>query len=522
MKKLLLSLALVASASFVASADTEVTFLGNDNTITYDGITNGNNINPLNSITKDGVKITFAKNTGSTAPAWYYILSDNTTNAAWRMYAKNTMKVEAPAGQTIKTVVFTLASNFGANQYANVIADKGSITPQVDKTNNPPTNGMVITWTAADAATADFTLTVPDDKTLTVNGKAPQFQVAKIVVTLSDGGSGPVAPSAPSITGPATFYGSTATVTISGQTGATIYYTMTYNGTPADPTTSSPEYQEEIVINNTATIKAIAVKDGLSSPVATATFTKGTATEVASIAEFLTLEKGTVCVFKNPVTVVGLYNKRYLFVQDETGGLQIFDSANKLDFTYKMGQTISGFSGTADVYNGTPQLSAKDFQSTFPTTATGTEQEITPAKIAATAEAIKANLNRYVVLSDQTITQEGNNYYAGTSGIQLYDRFSLKTLTADMVGQNKDIAGYAVMFNTTPEIFYTQIAAPNTLNVAGLDIDNVQIYGAQGYIVAPEGAEVYGMNGIRYNNANLAAGIYLVRYNGTTVKVVVK
>lgn len=58
-------------------------------------------------------------------------------------------------------------------------------------------------------------------------------------------------------------------VTISAAKGAIIYYTT--DGT--DPTTSSSVYSEPIKVNATITIKAIAVKDGLTSEIASATYT---------------------------------------------------------------------------------------------------------------------------------------------------------------------------------------------------------------------------------------------------------
>lgn len=518
MKKLLLSLALVATGAGFASAQTTVEFLSSNKQLEYTGTTSGNNIQPLQTLSNGGVTITFTKDNGSvkgsTNPAWYGFAEGQTYNS-FRCYANNTMTLAAPSGQQIKSIEITFADNFGKDAYANLIADSGTITPQVDKTNNPPTNGMTITWTG-DAASVK--LAVPNDKSLTVGNKSPQCQMIKIIVTLGTGG-GPVAPAAPVISGTETFYGATNTVSITAAAGATIYYTMQYNGTPADPTTSSLEYEEEIVINNTATIKAIAVKDGLTSAVASKTFTKGTATEVASIADFLTKEKGTVCVFKNPVTVMGLYNKRYLFVKDASGALQIFDGSGKLDRPYQMGQTISGFTVKADVYNNNPQGAAADFISTFPATGAGTAREIKPLAIAATEDAVKANLNNYVVLTG-TITKTDNNYYI--DAVQLYDRFSLKTITETNVGQTKDVAGYAVIFNKTPELYYTQLGEPNTLSVGGIEESTAPIYGAEGYVVAPEGAQIYSISGVRVANNGLAAGVYLVRFNGNTTKVVVK
>lgn len=65
-------------------------------------------------------------------------------------------------------------------------------------------------------------------------------------------------------------YSVAQTVTITTTTsGATIYYTT--DGTT--PTSSSTRYTAAITVSTTTTIKAIAVKDGVSSAVATATFT---------------------------------------------------------------------------------------------------------------------------------------------------------------------------------------------------------------------------------------------------------
>ena len=106
--------------------------------------------------------------------------------------------------------------------------------------------------------------------------------------------------------------------------------------------------------------------------------------------------------------------------------------------------------------------------------------------------------------------------------VQLYDRFSLKLISDDLLNVDKDYAGYAVMFNTTPEMFYTQVGEPGTVGVSGIDAEQAAIYGAEGYVVAPEGAQVYNMAGMRVANEGLAAGIYLVRSGAKTYKVVVR
>lgn len=76
----------------------------------------------------------------------------------------------------------------------------------------------------------------------------------------------------PSISGQTPFEEST-TVTITGPTGAEIRYTT--DG--STPTASSSLYSSALTLTSTTTIKAIAVKNGVNSSVASKTFSKGTA-----------------------------------------------------------------------------------------------------------------------------------------------------------------------------------------------------------------------------------------------------
>lgn len=74
---------------------------------------------------------------------------------------------------------------------------------------------------------------------------------------------------APSITGTTPFQESTQ-VTMSAESGAEIRYTT--NG--SNPTASSTLYSSPITLNATTTVKAIAIKNGVTSSVASQTFTK--------------------------------------------------------------------------------------------------------------------------------------------------------------------------------------------------------------------------------------------------------
>ena len=83
-------------------------------------------------------------------------------------------------------------------------------------------------------------------------------------------GTNPVTVAAPTFSG-ATQFTDTTQVTMSGPEGASIFYTL--DG--STPTDQSLEYEEPITLSATTTVKAIAIKDGVSSSVTTRVYTKG-------------------------------------------------------------------------------------------------------------------------------------------------------------------------------------------------------------------------------------------------------
>ncbi len=88
----------------------------------------------------------------------------------------------------------------------------------------------------------------------------------------NSGGTGsvdPVTVAAPQFSGDTQFT-ETTQVTMTAESGATIHYTT--DGTT--PTSSSTTYSEPITLSDTTTVKAIAVKDGISSSVTSRTYTK--------------------------------------------------------------------------------------------------------------------------------------------------------------------------------------------------------------------------------------------------------
>ena len=88
-------------------------------------------------------------------------------------------------------------------------------------------------------------------------------------ITPTGGGSQSETVTAPTISGNTSF-ADTTQVSMSGPAGAEIRYTT--NG--SEPTAESQLYSEPFTLSETTTVKAIAIKDGVSSQVSTKNFTK--------------------------------------------------------------------------------------------------------------------------------------------------------------------------------------------------------------------------------------------------------
>lgn len=139
-------------------------------------------------------------------------------------------------------------------------------------------------------------------------------------------------PNAPTISGTTSFIDQTD-VTITAASGTSIYYTT--DGTT--PTEESTLYRGIFTLENSATIKAIAVRDGVASEVASKTFTM-TKYTVAEIFEDYT------CLDKPSGEVNSVYIKFKTNIYEDT--LNIFDST-KLQLNITEG---SGDTQLAEVY----------------------------------------------------------------------------------------------------------------------------------------------------------------------------
>jgi len=464
MKKLL-SLVMMALLSVGAWAS-EITLNMNNVDLTWTAVGDDQ------TTTSQGITIYYAKG-GSNTPT-----SQGLTANHIRFYKNSSVTISAAS--PITKIVFTAASGYDA---ANLIPEVG--------TNDGGT------WTG-NATEIKFNLSVA------------QVRVTKMVVTLSDG-----TVAAPYFTpGEGTIYGPTD-VTIHAQEGATINYTL--DGTT--PTTSSAVYSEPIAVTTTTTIKAIATLDGVTSDVATATYTMETAQSVANIAAFAALADNTNASISNPV-VVTYANGQNTYVKDATGFMCIY--GNELSGKYSQGDVIpAGFGGVKTIYNNGVEMHFPLFGFEDATeTQTVEADEVTVTNFG------NSQMWQYVVLRGAQITYHNGRYLGfrvenSTDSVAGYNQFNF---TLPDVNGTYDIYGIVTSYQGNLQMYPIEFVDVNPTyvdNIAALmalgtgvnaTITNpvtVLYHSGKQLYIMDESAHmlVYGSLANTYNNGDQLTGI---------------
>ncbi|MGM9794605.1 MAG: chitobiase/beta-hexosaminidase C-terminal domain-containing protein [Candidatus Aphodosoma sp.] len=314
---------------------------------------------------------------------------------------------------------------------------------------------------------------------------------------------------------------------------ASIYYTL--DGT--EPTDASTLYTDSILVSATTTIKAVAVKDGVSSEVSIVTY--NFPIEVANIAAFLAAkEQNIASIITGDVTVI-FQNGGNTFVKDETGYILIYGDLGYHELVN--GDVLSRVCGVYAVYNGIHELvPAKEYVLAEPTHGTAVTPEVrTISTITADDVNVFVALNRVAPTADVTF-EEGTQ-----TNVTLADdseehntivaRSAFKQISGTFVAHSLvDVVGMVTLYKNAPQISIISInnspvetAVENaTVNAnvytKGNDIlveteagNTIEVYNVQGQMIVNTIANE-GINTI----SGISAGVAIVRVNGVSYKVI--
>ncbi len=311
------------------------------------------------------------------------------------------------------------------------------------KTNNNTslsTSGSIVS-----KKKSTMTFTVPDGTTsLTISFSMTTSNNARLDnIELKGTTSSLETVATPTFSPAAGTYTSTQNVTISTETsGATIYYTTDGN----DPTTSSNVFNSALTIDETTTIKAIAVMDGMTnSAIAEATYTiTQPLTTIDAIFAAATQAGNTatpkVVTFNNWV-VTGVKGSN-AYVTDGTKGFIIYQSSHG----FNVGDVLSGTASCkVQLYKAAAEITDLSSSTTGLTVTTG--GTVTPVTTISIADL--SGINTGAVISYENLAFDGTNLSDGTNTIKPFNSLYNYSMTN---GKSYNVTGIFVQFGETKEI----------------------------------------------------------------------
>lgn len=331
----------------------------------------------------------------------------------------------------------------------------GTYFNSVDVTLSCETEGATIYYTLdgtdpSDASTA-YTEAIHITETKTVKAIAIKNALSSDVVSATYTISNIETVATPVITPEAGNYNAPQQITITCETAdAVIYYTT--DGT--DPTAESTPYNAPFTLDITATVKAIAVKEGMNnSQIASAAYT------MPVFLENLAAVYSTAANDQYKITgdVVFVFrDHRYMFVKDATAGMMIFDNNDSIITTeYNEGDVISGgIMGKTSIFRGLYEV--------VPTAnlAVSTENNGPVEPIVVTIPQMSNEndfMSQLVTVQNLTVTGiDGQNIIVsdGENTMKIFDRFNLITesdYTVDDVITS--VTGLVSKYNSDYQIF---------------------------------------------------------------------
>ncbi len=259
------------------------------------------------------------------------------------------------------------------------------------------------------------------------------------------------------------FYTEAQSVELSATENAVIYYTL--DGTEPDATKT--QYAAAITIDKTTTLKAIAILDGESSSVLSATYTFPV--EVADIAALIANEAGSTYYKVTGALTVLYHGANRIFVTDAAGSrLLIYDKERSIETEYTNGQTLTGVIGQL-----TDDSQGKVLVPYLPMPEAAEGEAVAPAE--KTPEEIsEADMYAYVSIKGAVVTAAWSNRQSaikvGENGtLTLYNQFNLSNELA--AGSVYDIVAVVSQYRDALQLLPTELTLVQ--GVEAEEFDNI-------------------------------------------------
>lgn len=422
--KLVLFSLLLAVGATAWAGDVEITFMPN-NEMTTDG---GGEF----TVTNEGVTLAVSKGLSN--------------DSQFRIYKGQTLTVSSTVGN-IKSVVFTCTKNGTAKEGpGNFEVSDGEYTFEEE--------GPTGTWTG-DAAEVVFT------------ASANQVRATSIVVTVSNDGGG-VSVTKPTITPATGSYTAEQTVTITGDEGNTLYYSLNDGEYQA--------YTEPFTVSETTTVKAKAVDaDGNESSVATSVITIIHAESWSNIAEAkaASTADGVFGILNLENALVTYASGNYTYIKDSTGAILIYGTTG-LNAGDKVTGTITGNNVIYNSGKGSLEIAVNVDGASVDVTTVSTENAVYASALQMTEmqNAPRDYESLYVSLSNVKFTSatwdnssnRRDSIYTGEDTIVFYNQFKIDLTDLEIdLSKSYNVKGIVCVYNGNAQLYLISI---NDISIA--------------------------------------------------------